>query len=133
AGIAQGEMTPLAETGLRADLAWGAPLVLSLSLARIAKIGEVLLHSSLGAANEGTLSTLEARDDSDRGYDVSGMRLDCKNPWRERRSRPHVEAATPLATPPSPAMAPPPPPAGSTAPTQGAPPPPVPPPRPPSR
>ncbi|MDB4995980.1 MAG: hypothetical protein JWM74_3412, partial [Myxococcaceae bacterium] len=39
-GIAQGELEQLADTGSRADLAWGTALVVALALSRIAKYGE---------------------------------------------------------------------------------------------
>ncbi len=85
-GIAQGELEALAETGARADLAWGIPLVQALALSRMAKVGEVLLHTSLTAAGDGTLNTVGAHDDHDIGFEARGLKLDCKSPWAKRPS-----------------------------------------------
>jgi hypothetical protein len=101
-GIAQGEMEQLAEKGSRADLAWGMSLVVALALSRIAKYGEVLLHGSLTAVANGTVNTLDARSDSDVGFEARGLRLDRKNPWKVPRkaSTPKLNAVRP--PPPSP-------------------------------
>ncbi len=112
-GIAQGELEPLADTGSRADLAWGTALVIALALSRIAKYGEVLVHGSLAAVANGTLNTLDARTEADVGFEARGLRLDRKNPWQQRRkvSTPNLDAVRPPQPPPPPlVVAPPPPP-----------------------
>lgn len=99
-GIARGPMEPLgiAGAGARSDLAWGEALVLSLTLSRIARAGEVLVHPS-AAATEGTLRLLETRAANDGGYEVRGMRLDVLNPWRTRPSVARMQAVRADASP----------------------------------
>jgi hypothetical protein len=126
-------MEQLAETGSRADLAWGMPLVVALALSRIAKYGEVLVHGSLAAVANGTINTLDARTDADVGFEARGLRLDRKNPWKQRRkpSTPNLDAVRPPPPPPPPlVVAPPPPPVPQVAIPAAKPavPPPVPPP-----
>jgi len=84
-GIAQGEMEPFATGGeSRGDLAWGQALVISLTLARIARAREVLLHESVKAADR--MRLLDVRAASDGGFAVRGIRLDTSDPWRPVRT-----------------------------------------------
>ena len=123
-GIAQGEMALLAPTGARADLAWGEPLIISLTLSRIARPGEVMLHASVKAALDGLLNTMDPRRASDAGVEVLGLPLDCASPWKRASAgrypssrgmgavgvrvasvnpRPEALAPSPLPVAPSPA------------------------------
>jgi hypothetical protein len=86
-GIAEGPMEPLAAGG-RGELAWGAPLVLAVALARVARPGEVLLDADVSALRDGALATLGARVSTDAGRRVRGWRLDTEHAWR----RPPSEA-----------------------------------------
>lgn len=114
AGIARGVMEPLAiaAAGDRSSLAWGEALVTSLTLARVARSGEVLVHpSAISADTEGTLRLLDARVANDGGFEVRGVRLDAQNPWRTRPSVARMQAVRPdpsPAPPPLPAPLPPP-------------------------
>jgi len=81
-GIAEGEMELVAPSGQRADLAWGAPLVLAVSLARIAKPAEVLVDGDVRAVRVGELAIMGSRVSTDAGKRVRGWRLDTKSPWR---------------------------------------------------
>lgn len=114
AGIARGVMEPLAiaAAGDRSSLAWGEALVTSLTLARVARSGEVLVHPSAVASDtEGTLRLLDARVANDGGFEVRGIRLDAQNPWRTRPSVARMQAVRPdpsPAPPPLPAPLPPP-------------------------
>lgn len=117
-GVAQGEMEALALTGYRAELAWGEPLVIAVTLARIARHGEVLLHASVKAALEGLLNTKEARVASDSGIEVIGVPLDTEKPWKRGKggrvpsSRSMLAVSPPapmvITAPEAPAPAPPP-------------------------
>lgn len=92
-GVARGPMEPLgmATGGVRSDLAWGEALVTALTLSRVARAAEVLVHPS-AVAPEGTLRLLEARIANDGGYEVRGVRLDAVNPWRTRPSTARMNA-----------------------------------------
>jgi hypothetical protein len=73
----------------------------------------VLVHGSLAAVANGTINTLDARTDADVGFEARGLRLDRKNPWKQRRkiSTPNLDAVRPPPPPPPPlVVAPPPPP-----------------------
>ena len=80
-GVAEGDMELLAAKG-RAELAWGEPLVLAVSLARIAQPGEVLLDPDLRAVHVGELATHGMRTSTDMGKRVRGFRLNTSSPWR---------------------------------------------------
>ena len=81
-GIAQGEVEALGETGLRGDLIWGEPLVIALTLSRVARSGEVLMHASVRAALVGLLNTKEPRAATENGIEVLGVPLDLEQPWK---------------------------------------------------
>jgi hypothetical protein len=81
-GVAEGELEPLAPDGQRMQLAWGAPLLLATSLARIARAGEVLVDGEVGALRDGDLAVVGARSSTDAGRHVRGWRLDLSHPWR---------------------------------------------------
>ena len=95
-GIAEGPMELLATAGARADLAWGPPLVLAATLARIAEPGDVLLDTSLKALAGSDLMTLGVRVAMDRAGRARGIRLDARQPWRKVA----VAQVTRLETPP---------------------------------
>jgi hypothetical protein len=95
-GIAQGEMRVVSEGGSLAVLSWGAGLVRSVALARIAGAGEVLVDPRLPAARRGELLSLGARLGLDPGGTVRGLPLDLETPWR----RDAAEAVTRLVEPP---------------------------------
>jgi len=109
-GVAQGDIEPLAESGRHADLSWGEPLVIALTLARIARKGEVLLHASVKAALEGLLNTLEPRVGNDAGVEVIGVPLDKQSPWKRGKGGRVPASRNMLAVnpPQPPALAPPP-------------------------
>jgi hypothetical protein len=88
-GVAQGPLESLAVAN-RSELAWGEALVISLTLARVARAGEVLIHPSL-VDEQGALRLLEARVANDGGVEVRGSRLDGQNPWRRRPSQIRME------------------------------------------
>lgn len=79
-GIAQGDMQLLAHSGARADLAWGVPLVVALTLSRIARPAEVLLDASFLQREH--LNLLATREESDGGLTVIGTQLDSRDPWK---------------------------------------------------
>lgn len=79
-GIAQGDMQLLAHSGARADLAWGVPLVVALTLSRIARPAEVLLDASF--IQRAQLNLLATREETDGGLTVAGAQLDSRNPWK---------------------------------------------------
>ncbi len=82
-GIAQGPLETLSADGHRLHLAWGEPLVVAASLARIARPGEVLIDGDVAAARSGGLSFTGSRSASDGGRRVRGWQLDLDRPWRE--------------------------------------------------
>jgi hypothetical protein len=59
AGVAEGELEPLAPDGQRMHLAWGEALLASVSLARVARPGEVLVDGDVRALRAGQLTLLE--------------------------------------------------------------------------
>ena len=81
-GIAQGALEPLSPEGLRMDLAWGEPLLVAASLARIARPGEVLIDGDVAAVRSGGLALTGSRSASDGGRRVRGWQLDLAQPWR---------------------------------------------------
>jgi hypothetical protein len=81
-GIAQGALEPLSSDGQRLHLAWGEPLLVAASLARIARPGEVLVDGDVAAARSGGLSFTGSRSASDGGRRVRGWQLDLERPWR---------------------------------------------------
>jgi hypothetical protein len=81
-GIAQGALEPLSSDGQRLHLAWGEPLLVAASLARIARPGEVLIDGDVAAARSGGLSFTGSRSASDGGRRVRGWQLDLEQPWR---------------------------------------------------
>jgi hypothetical protein len=96
-GIAQGDMQPLAHSGARADLAWGVPLVVALTLSRIARPAEVLLDASF--AQRAQLNLLATREETDGGLRVAGAQLDSRNPWKVEASPPVPPVLIPPASP----------------------------------
>jgi hypothetical protein len=87
AGIAQGPMSAVVEAAAPEVLSWGPPLLHAVSLARIAKPGDVLLDPKLVAARPGELLLLGMRVAIDAGRKVRGARLDTRNPWRKLAAR----------------------------------------------
>lgn len=81
-GIAEGEMEPLAPDGQRMHLAWGEALIAAVSLARVARPGEVLVDGDLRALRGGQLVLHGARSSTDSGQRVRGWRLDLQRPWK---------------------------------------------------
>jgi hypothetical protein len=81
-GIAQGEMTPVAEWGRLAVLSWGQPLLEAEALSRVAPAGEVLVEPGLPAARSGELLLLGSHRSVDEGRRVRGLRLDARQPFR---------------------------------------------------
>ncbi|MBK6695623.1 MAG: hypothetical protein IPG50_25945 [Myxococcales bacterium] len=96
AGVAEGSMETLDDK--RNELAWGEPLVVSLTLSRVARSGEALVHTGLSAID--ALRLMEVRAATDGGLEVRGSRLDPQRPWRRR---PHSGAAVEPSPPPPPA------------------------------
>jgi hypothetical protein len=85
-GIAQGALEALSPEGLRMHLAWGEPLLVAASLARIARPGEVLIDGDVAAVRSGGLTLTGSRSASDGGRRVRGWQLDLDHPWRATRS-----------------------------------------------
>jgi hypothetical protein len=81
-GVAEGELEPLAPDGQRMHLAWGRALLAAMSLARIARPGEVLVDSDVRALRAGQLTLRGARAATDSGQRVRGWRLDLETPWK---------------------------------------------------
>jgi hypothetical protein len=81
-GIAQGALELLSPEGLRMHLAWGEPLLVAASLARIARPGEVLIDGDVAAVRSGGLGLTGSRSASDGGRRVRGWQLDLDQPWR---------------------------------------------------
>jgi hypothetical protein len=84
-GLAEGEMEPLSSKG-RGDLAWGAPLVSAVSLARVASPGEVLLDGDMREVRVGELAVSGTRAATDAGKRVRGWKLNLKSPWHRPTS-----------------------------------------------
>ncbi|MGK3997260.1 hypothetical protein [Sorangium sp. So ce1024] len=96
AGIAQGEMTFVGEAGRFTALSWGQPLLVAVTLARVAPPGDVLLDPALPAVLSGELMTLGLHRGVDGARRVRGLRLDAQQPLR----RQVVESVARLAAPP---------------------------------
>src|SRR5258708_10238712 len=73
-GMAEGELEPLAPDGQRMHLAWGAALLTAVSLARVARPGEMLVDGSVRALCEGRLALEGGRSSSPAGGRVRGLR-----------------------------------------------------------
>lgn len=82
AGVAEGELEPLAPDGQRMHLAWGEALLASVSLARVARPGEVLVDGDVRALRAGQLTLRGARSATDSGQRIRGWRLDLEMPWK---------------------------------------------------
>ncbi|HTQ45143.1 MAG TPA: hypothetical protein VMI75_20425 [Polyangiaceae bacterium] len=100
AGLAEGELDPLAPDGARMHLAWGPALLMAASLARIARAGEVLVDGDVRALRAGQLGLLGARAATDAGQRVRGWKLDLDHPWKR-----NVAGVPPAVPPPLPAAA----------------------------
>jgi len=82
AGMAEGELEPLALREPQMHLASGGALVLAALLARMAKSGEVLVDANMRAVRAGQLSLLGSRTATEAGHRVRGWRLDLQHPWK---------------------------------------------------
>jgi hypothetical protein len=80
-GIAEGEIEPLSLEGQRMHLAWGLPLLVASSLARIAKAGEALVDGDVSCVRSGRLALVASRSASDGGRRVRGWEIDLDRPW----------------------------------------------------
>ncbi|WP_433933129.1 hypothetical protein AB3662_02865 [Sorangium cellulosum] len=96
AGIAQGEMTYVGEAGRFTALSWGQPLLVAVTLARVALPGDVLLDPALPAVLSGELMTLGLHRGIDGARRVRGLRLDAQQPLR----RQVVESVARVCDPP---------------------------------
>ncbi|MBL8609050.1 MAG: hypothetical protein JNL38_17115 [Myxococcales bacterium] len=81
-GVSQGEITSLAPEGGQGDLAWGMPIVAAVSLAQVARPGEVVVGETVKALRTGKLLTTSARRTREAGVRVRGAVLDTAQPWR---------------------------------------------------
>jgi hypothetical protein len=81
-GIAEGELEALAPDGQRMHLAWGEALLAAVSLARVARAGEVLVDGDVRALRARQLALQGARSSTDSGQRVRGWRLDLQHPWK---------------------------------------------------
>jgi hypothetical protein len=99
AGIAEGELDPLAPDGARMHLAWGPALFTAASLARIARAGEVLVDGDVRALRAGQIALLGARAATDSGQRVRGWKLDLEHPWRRGHEADLLVAPPPLPPP----------------------------------
>jgi hypothetical protein len=81
-GIAQGEVSPVVDAGVRVALSLGPGLLRATRLSRIARAGEVLLEPTLEAVRAGHLLTRGARLGKFGGQRVRGLRLDLRYPRR---------------------------------------------------
>ncbi len=84
AGVSQGMLDTVGEGGSLAVLSWGRPLLAAVSLARVARPGEVLLDPDLPALRSGELLTVGSRLTVDRAARVRGATLDVAEPWRRQ-------------------------------------------------
>ena len=81
-GLAEGDIEPLAPDGQRMHLAWGDALLAAVSLARVARAGEVLVDGDVRALRATQLALQGARSSTDSGQRVRGWRLDLQRPWK---------------------------------------------------
>jgi hypothetical protein len=96
-GMAEGELEPLAPDGQRMHLAWGDALLSAVSLARVARAGEVLVDGDVRALRAGQLSLHGARSSTESGQRVRGWRLDLQRPWKS--AAPDAEGNFPASEP----------------------------------
>jgi hypothetical protein len=82
AGVAEGELEPLAPDGQRMHLAWGEALLSAVSLARVARAGEVLVDGDLRAVRAGQMALVGTRSATDSGQRIHGLCLDLHAPWK---------------------------------------------------
>ena len=95
AGIAQGEQVVLLELRGAVELARGQAVSRSLALARIARVGEVLVDSDLEAVARGDLLTSGSRRAILAGQELRGQLLDVDEPWRSAADRMLDQVRTP--------------------------------------
>jgi hypothetical protein len=81
-GVAEGALEELAPDGQRMHLAWGEALLSAVSLARVARPGEILVDGDVRALRAGQLTLRGARSATDSGQRVRGWRLDLDVPWK---------------------------------------------------
>jgi hypothetical protein len=96
-GIAEGELEPLAPDGQRMHLAWGEALLAAVSLARVARAGEVLVDGDVRALRAGQLALHGARSSTELGQRVRGWRLDLQRPWKS--AGPDIDGNFPASEP----------------------------------
>jgi hypothetical protein len=80
--IAQGDMLPFMEGGSLASASWGAPLVVAIALARIARPGEVLIDHDVSAVVSGEILTWGSRVGKDGAHRVRGLVIDARLVFR---------------------------------------------------
>ncbi|MFC1642882.1 hypothetical protein ACFL5O_09410 [Myxococcota bacterium] len=80
-GVAQGDVEPLLDAGVRVALSLGPGLVRAHRLARMAEAGEVLLDPSLEAVRAGHLLSRGVRLSTTNRQRLRGLRLDLRYPW----------------------------------------------------
>lgn len=83
AGLAEGDLSPLAEDGSRGTLAWGRPLAVASALASAARAGEVVCATDLGAVRSGMLLPLGRARARAVGEVVVGVRVGLDEPFRD--------------------------------------------------
>ncbi|MEZ4226875.1 MAG: hypothetical protein R3B13_38395 [Polyangiaceae bacterium] len=99
AGVAQGTLDVQVEAGSKVALSWGEGLVRATQLARIARVGEVLLSPTLPQAQSGEVLTRGTRLGLLGKERVRGLRLDLSLPLRPGSVSRAPEASTWLSTP----------------------------------
>ncbi len=83
-GLAEGDLTLLAEDGSRGELAWGEALVAATALANVARSGELVCAADVSALRSGELvGTTRVRARSTAGV-FRGVRVSIAKPFRER-------------------------------------------------
>lgn len=87
AGIAQGDLWPVVESGSRVTLSLGPALLRASVLSRMAESGEVLLHSRMDALRSRELLACRVRVRRVNGKRVRAFLLDARYPFRA-----HVES-----------------------------------------
>lgn len=86
-GVAEGEMERLENSGARAELAWGPPLVHASLLAREARPGQVLVDAKVGALASGELRIRARVAARDLGVELAAAELDLERPWGRAEAR----------------------------------------------